>query len=266
MDIQPVNKGDRVRFRAEEFNTIARAVNTVNRQQAKLAPPVLGAGSPSTVIALVKNATGEDLERWAGVAIADPIFGPPETGPVPLDFTERLNLIGTSPVIDAHLARLAIFREPVLDGQIGEAVLLGVTPCRIEVTSESHTHARLANASPLVISAPDGPARILFKESGTGTKWALVEITAAVKRRNLFAVKVTRTGGSAGTATTAATWTYTVATLEGATIATSVPLARLRPVGLIDFAPAASFGMAFYDETDTLRLWDVQEIPQTATC
>lgn len=83
--------------------------------------------------------------------------------------------------------------------------------------------------------------------------------------RTTFPVKVTKTGGSDGTASTAATWVYTVKDLAGNTLGTSLSPAKGRPNGKMAYAPNDSYGVAFYDGA-TLKLWDVNEIPTTGGC
>jgi hypothetical protein len=87
-----------------------------------------------------------------------------------------------------------------------------------------------------------------------------------------FPVKVQQTGGSQGTGTTPASYTYTVRTLAwngtsgGETLGTGVAQSRPRPNGRVTFqAGSTGYGVAFYDGS-TLRLWDAGEIPITNEC
>jgi hypothetical protein len=88
----------------------------------------------------------------------------------------------------------------------------------------------------------------------------------------MFPVKVQQTGGSNGTDTTAATYTYTVRTLAwngtsgGETLGTGVALSRPREIGFVTVqAGSTGYGVAFYDGL-TLRLWDAGEIYGTEEC
>ena len=81
----------------------------------------------------------------------------------------------------------------------------------------------------------------------------------------VFAVNVTRDGGSDGSQTTAASWTYTVKTIDGSvTLGTGVAVARPRPNG--SMLTGSGFGLAFFDAVGTLRLWDAGETPATTAC
>ncbi|NNM84380.1 MAG: hypothetical protein HKL96_01280 [Phycisphaerales bacterium] len=92
---------------------------------------------------------------------------------------------------------------------------------------------------------------------------AIVLIQAAAAP--VFAVNITRDGGSDGSQTTAATWTYTLKTMDASvTLGTGIVLARPRPNG--SMLTNSGFGLAFFDAANTLRLWDAGEVPATTAC
>lgn len=82
----------------------------------------------------------------------------------------------------------------------------------------------------------------------------------------LFVVKVEKDGGTNGSATTAASYTYTVRSLDGETLGTAVPVALPRPNGMVTYQGGSDgYGLAFYDG-ETLKLLDAGEVPETDTC
>lgn len=81
-----------------------------------------------------------------------------------------------------------------------------------------------------------------------------------------FLVKVVKDGGSAGDATTAATWTYTVKDVEGDTLGEDLTLQGGRAAGLIAYAPDNSYGLAAYDGTTLVLLEVYRELPDTGEC
>jgi len=133
----------------------------------------------------------------------------------------------------------------------------------------------------LIVPSSDNLTIVYFREAGTAqhgirtNSYALVALAdvdangrrlAYVIQANasqVFAVTVTQTGGSNGSKTSAASYTYTVKTLDGTTIGTSVALAKTRPYGLV--TAGSSYGLAFYDGT-TLKLWDAGEYPGSGGC
>jgi hypothetical protein len=86
-----------------------------------------------------------------------------------------------------------------------------------------------------------------------------------IPRTGTFPVKIAKDGGSQGTQSAAATWTYTVKTLAGDTIKATVPLTRPRPVGTATVQADDSYGLAFYAGGD-IKLWDAGEIYGAAPC
>lgn len=100
-----------------------------------------------------------------------------------------------------------------------------------------------------------------FQVGATVSNKPLIEIDHIVS--GLFAVALTQTGGSDGSASAAASYTYTVKTIDSATtLGTGVGQTRPRPNGLV--VPGTK-GLAYYDGT-TLKLWDAGEVPETAAC
>lgn len=80
-------------------------------------------------------------------------------------------------------------------------------------------------------------------------------------------VLVTQTGGSAGNLTTQCSFTYTVKNRQGTTLLTGAAQIRPRPsVGAMVAQSADSIGIALYDETGTLVLWDAGEVPDPEGC
>ena len=78
-----------------------------------------------------------------------------------------------------------------------------------------------------------------------------------------------RTGGGDGgdfeaPSAVPASWTYTVTSLEGAELGTGVSPERPRPD--VELLAGGPFGVAFYDETGTLRLWDAGEVADYSEC
>ncbi len=133
----------------------------------------------SSTLALIKNATGSNLERFSVVALRGPIIDPSIAIPGQVDeFASRLNLIGGLPAEPTKCCRFAVMFQPVELNGIGRGVVAGVTPVRINVIRETDTFAEVdpGNTSSLR-SVPYGTARILWKEEGLGLKWAIVRLS-----------------------------------------------------------------------------------------
>lgn len=129
-----------------------------------------------TGIFLCRNETGGDLAQHAVVGIDSPIIEPTDNEH---EFRNRASLVGVTPA-SAHAARWAILQEPAAANEIASAAVAGVTVAKVNVLSESHDRAeRVIGQTGYLNSGTTGSAVILWKEAGTGVKWALIRIDEA---------------------------------------------------------------------------------------
>lgn len=78
----------------------------------------------------------------------------------------------------------------------------------------------------------------------------------------IFPVNLVSDGGDSGDETGPATWTYTVSTLSGSELGTTMSPQKRLPGAL----NAGSFGLGYYNEAGTFVLWDTNETVQTTEC
>lgn len=129
------------------------------------------------------NSTIEVLavNNTSGIFNAFQICTPNGLGLTPADESDRLQM-QRRPLISIEEPLLAtdfpcIALEPIAaNGGIGKVAMGGVALCQVDFSSASHEYA---NPTPSVraqmtSSATQGYVRVLWKESGTGIKWALV--------------------------------------------------------------------------------------------
>ena len=80
-----------------------------------------------------------------------------------------------TPADPTHLGRFAILTGPIPNGKIGQAAVAGVCVAKVDVQAEDDGFADIADGSTASLtSGPSGAATILWKETGTGEKWAIV--------------------------------------------------------------------------------------------
>jgi hypothetical protein len=118
----------------------------------------------------VKNGTANPLYRFNVLQVAAPqvLFG--ENAAL---FFDDDALKGTTP---AAAAPFVVLQEPLAAGHFGIARILGLTRVKVNVTDAGHGYADCTTATDKLTSGATGPARILWKESGTGDKWAVVNL------------------------------------------------------------------------------------------
>jgi hypothetical protein len=214
----------------------------------------------NTNIVTVKNNSGGDVNRFGVLGINDALFTPTDNGDL---FKSRVIINGDTPSA-LHQGRFVVLLEPIADGKLGRGYVAGTIPCKIDVIDTSHDFADVKPADDVSLKSRGGygSARILYKESGTGVKLAYVELTPAAPGVHFY-VALTQTGGSNGTDTTAATWTYTAVSVTGAPCGTA--MAPDRPRGFGTFA-AATKGVGYYDNSGDFKLADAYETPGTEEC
>jgi len=118
----------------------------------------------------VKNDTGNDLGIYSCIEITGISITPTDNLS---SFQSRPFFVGTEAADDAE--KVAIAQLPIADGEYGPALIMGMSAVQIEMTDEIHEFAKPTNGDPSKLTSDtEGPFRILYVESGTGTKWASV--------------------------------------------------------------------------------------------
>ena len=131
---------------------------------------------PQTGIVRLKNASGQTRNRFDVLGISD-VFPQPaqnlgafKSGPV---------LHGVTPDENEHAGNFAILLEPAKPDAIVAACVSGacVAKVHVETGQESVGYADVKDGDAGALQAKaDGTARILWREPGTGIKWAVVRI------------------------------------------------------------------------------------------
>jgi hypothetical protein len=172
-----VHPGQRLVIPAVAYNAF------VDAAADRMADQFRSAGGPVAcrpdAIVLVKNGAGEDLDRFGVLAISGLVFNADDN----LDeFQNHAALAGQKPTA-ADRGLFVILQEPLIAGKIGRAKIAGVTPVLVDVVDEGDAYADVEPDPDYALtrlkSALSGAARILWKQSGTGEKWAYVHFPVA---------------------------------------------------------------------------------------
>lgn len=172
--------GKRIRrLPADTWNDMEAAARAF--REGKLSQETDGGGFdyPEPGFIKVRNDTGTALPRFSIVAIGSP-WTTPSTGGAVLDvFKTRRTCAATIPV-EADRGKFAILVDGCAPSGVVDAIASGIVQCQIVVSAgeESHEWADVEPGSTSVLHASSsGSARILWKETGTGTKWAQVRLS-----------------------------------------------------------------------------------------
>jgi hypothetical protein len=121
----------------------------------------------------VRNDSGFDCDQFGILGIEGVVFNPTDQ---PQSFRQSIVLTGTTPETAYHSnGRFVVCSEPLASGQLGNGWAAGVFPVQVNVTDATHACADiLHNDRTKLVSAASGPCSILWQQTGTGTKWAVV--------------------------------------------------------------------------------------------
>ena len=175
---QHVRPGQKVKISAPAWNGAMNAARA--HQQSTAAGASAGTPKqqfPQTGIVLVKNNSGGDLGMLSVLGIDGPLFDPTDSAAVN-EFKSRVVLKGITPSATTHKGKFVILREPLKAGAIGEAYAAGCCPAKVNVVATGDTSADVSDGSSASLKSGGGSAKILWKESGTGVRWAVVLMPA----------------------------------------------------------------------------------------
>lgn len=172
MEFKRVSSGDSLNIPAKTYNVFCDAAEDFIDRTGGGPSTRGGAGSRDPDIVLVRNDSGAAVARYGILGIDDVIITPTAN----LDeFKQRVALSGVTPTTD-HADSFVVLLEPLGDGVIGQAVVSGAVQVQIDIVAESDTTCEAANGDSQKLKSGGGSCRILWKESGTGTKWAVVRL------------------------------------------------------------------------------------------
>ncbi|HOQ06145.1 MAG TPA: hypothetical protein PKY88_13140 [Anaerohalosphaeraceae bacterium] len=171
--IGKVKIGDPLRISTAAYNAFVDAAMAHRSQQHGMA----GRQEPFFLdgrnLVRVKNTSDAAVGQFGILGVDGVIFEP--SGNLTM-FKQEVALLGGTPAVSAHSSgRFVVCAEPIDSGRIGLAWGAGVCLAQINVGDESHRFADIAEGdSACLASSSSGPCTILWKESGTGQKWAVI--------------------------------------------------------------------------------------------
>jgi len=173
--MKKVLAGDKLKIPAKTFNTFVDAGQYYLDRQGDLKVSPAGNNLRSAMVRVYNNS-GADQDMFAVLAITGVSISQSDNenefmhrGPV-----LTVDLWSNVTAADRYKTTFVILQQPVKQEKIARAKAFGVSQVQINVTNASHPYAKPSASSAILDSAWAGPTRILYQESGTGTKWAVV--------------------------------------------------------------------------------------------
>jgi hypothetical protein len=172
MNMDKVKAGQKINIAASTWNSFIDGANYAKNMQGSGVSAVASKGMFKTGIVLVKNDAGKLLKEFTPVALTDLIITPEKNEK---EFKTHVPVLKAEE-FDAdnkETATIAILQEPVDDGKLGRAMLLGTTPAKVNIQDKEHLCAT-PNDSGKLESDDKGDCRIIWKADDSGEQWTLL--------------------------------------------------------------------------------------------
>jgi len=171
--LKKVRPGEPLRIPAAAYNLFIDAARDFRNRTSGIAQQSLPSFQQAGLV-LVRNDSGADRDRFDVLGVSGPILSP--TGSEG-SFKNRVALTGVTPIEAGHAGKFVVLLGPLRAGTIGLACAAGVCPVKINIVDESHSFADVNDGlAGSLKSGLTGAATILWKQSGTGQKWAIVRL------------------------------------------------------------------------------------------
>lgn len=173
--LKPIQPGDDLPTSVQTWNPMLAAA----RAHKTAAPPGAGSYTDRPPEVRIKNTTGSQLDRGAVVFVApddDPEITPDDSE----DQFQQFPILKGSEFgsSDDQPAVAFVLAQPLADGKIGAAHVTGIVSVKIDIGSADDTHAQYKADATIFKSSTSGWP-IVWKQAGTGEKWAYVNLAAA---------------------------------------------------------------------------------------
>lgn len=162
-----VDEGDSYLLGGRTFNAFAELASRFQMQKLGNNSDLSAVDEPGN-FALVRNNSGANLKRYNVLGLGAPIIDPT----VDLDeFKRQPTFVGALPA-SAHRGKFCIALENIPSGEIGPAMIAGVVPAYVNVTSTNHGFADVdVGEAGNLASGHGGAFQILTAITATGLQW-----------------------------------------------------------------------------------------------
>lgn len=266
LDIATVKPGDPIK--AADFNALVAAMQATLRTSMRSgvldgmggAVGNVAINDQSQTIVYAKNAGGATLNRWDAVVLSAPVVAPSSDA---AEFAYRVIFTGAKPTSDDADQWVGVCLEEIAVGGFGRVVALGITPAKMQVVASGDRWARTHASNARLTGGRSGQARILWKESGTGEKWALLMLDGpTIPKSGVFVGKITAVTGSVNA-------TYSAEAIDDADVSVTgaSPINRPMDTDNFDFDPATTGDTCLLVrrmDTDTVQLVAFELVQDTS--
>ena len=219
-----VKPGDALDFPAQAYNDFVDAATWVKAHGALGGSIKKGSASglqKTADIVKVRNGGSETFSQFDVVGLREMLFDPSSSDTLP-EWKKNPPTFDVGRPRCEDVAKFAVLLEPIVEGEVGLAVISGAVQVLVDIVAETD---EFADITPLdrskLTSVADGSAQIILKESaGTGEKLCLVRLSNAASSDVCVSTSTTSpptTTGTTSPPTTTGTGTTSPPTTTGTT-------------------------------------------------
>ena len=169
-----VRPGEPLKIPADQYNSFIDAASKVESLDRFFAQGIRKGFNDHDTIK-VRNGASANLPRFSILGLNTSTIDPAS---YLLEWKQQPAMNCVVPDAAVHLSRFVVIVEPLLENAMGRAVASGVVPCQVNITNEGHQYAiPETGQTAYLTSASNGSAQILWRQSGTGLKWAFVRLS-----------------------------------------------------------------------------------------
>ena len=176
--MEKVKAGESVVIRASTWNAFIDAANFTKQMRENQLGLGLKSGYGFGIIPL-KNCESEAYGRFAAMVLTG-ICVTPDTNED--EFVSCPAVFSGNRMTEEREGKpYAITLEPIAAGSIGRAMIMGITPAKVMVNDSEDGYAvpKAGSSTGEMESSTTGVARILWKGSGSGSQWCLLQLGGA---------------------------------------------------------------------------------------
>ncbi len=171
--LQQVSQGQPFRPNAADHNAF---IDTAKAHRASLLQiPGNAIGGPLKAgVVEVKNMSETDRKQFEILGIDGLLFTIEDSKIAPTVLSGYA-MKGVDPTA-SHSGKFVVLQEPIPAGATGRAAILGLTAVKLQVDHEGLNYADVKAGDATKLQATSCGAAILYKESGTGVKWGVIDL------------------------------------------------------------------------------------------
>lgn len=176
--MKKVHQGERVEIKASTWNSFIDAANFVKESRLNNWGSPVKSGVSAGII-LVKNMESQTRDRFTSLVLTGICISPDANED---EFLSCIPVFEGSRMTEARADKpYAILMEPIASQSIGRAMILGVTPAKVLINDSEDGFAipRAGSSTGELESSPTGVARILWKGTGSGVQWCILQLGGA---------------------------------------------------------------------------------------